>query len=499
MNGINFKEVGKVKKLIFFMVISLVLSMFFSTANANDVVRLGVMKFENRASGLSEQQAAAVTDIFTYVMANTKIIAPIEREQLEAIGREHKINMSGLVDPKMALEVGKLAGCEYMIFGAVTQLDEEAHETRLGKYLTTHSLEAHATIYARIVNVNTGEVVLSDSASASARKSGSDLGTSDAGVTSISLSSAKHEAVTNTAMLLAKKVREAIRKDIGGEAPHVISVNGKEVRINQGASSGLMAGDLYRVYSEGKEITDTDGTVLDREIINIAVLQVQDVYPNYSTARVYNISGFLSSTKKGGKVELIQPNDMMSFLTEDEAENLMSRKGTFISSRPKPQHSSETQKAIEQLEASVRGGNTTQNVPAASDNNGLAAPTGKGVTAPKREFENQSTEPSKVIMTYGLPSGDSNTRRIEHINARKLGNTKKAYEKYVELANSYSGDYLAAFRAGEIAKALGDKDGAKTWFEKALAINPSYEPAQKAKESLEKAPQTVKKRSKKRK
>ncbi|MBR1418289.1 MAG: hypothetical protein IJ576_04930, partial [Synergistaceae bacterium] len=107
-----------------------------------------------------------------------------------------------------------------------------------------------------------------------------------------------------------------------------------------------------------------------------------------------------------------------------------------------------------------------------------------GVAAPKRAFENKSTDPAKVIDTYGLPSGDANTRRVAHINAKKIRNKRDAYSKYVELANSYSGDYLAAYKAGEAALSLGDRNNAKVWFDKALNINPSYEPAQNAKTRL---------------
>ena len=98
---------------------------------------------------------------------------------------------------------------------------------------------------------------------------------------------------------------------------------------------------------------------------------------------------------------------------------------------------------------------------------------------PSRSLENDSTDPAKVIPVYGLPSGESNTRRIAHLGARKL-NGKKAYEKYVELASSYGGDYLAAYQAGEAARNLKQNGDAKTWYGKALAINPDYRPAQDA-------------------
>jgi tetratricopeptide (TPR) repeat protein len=86
-------------------------------------------------------------------------------------------------------------------------------------------------------------------------------------------------------------------------------------------------------------------------------------------------------------------------------------------------------------------------------------------------------------MTYSLAPGEMNNRRIAHINARKL-NGQKAYDQYRQLADSYEGDYLAAYKSGEAAQKLKKKDEAREWYGRALKINPDYEPAQKAMEKL---------------
>ena len=102
-------------------------------------------------------------------------------------------------------------------------------------------------------------------------------------------------------------------------------------------------------------------------------------------------------------------------------------------------------------------------------------------------FENYSTDPGKVIPTYDLPSGQKNTLRIRHLNLRQYGKRKKAYEEFTKLYEEFNGDYLAAYKAGEVAQALRDNENAEFWYDKALEINPDYEPAQKAKEKLSKS------------
>lgn len=97
-----------------------------------------------------------------------------------------------------------------------------------------------------------------------------------------------------------------------------------------------------------------------------------------------------------------------------------------------------------------------------------------------RAFENVSTDPKKVIPTYGLSAGTANLMQIAHNGAKRLTG-KRAYNKYVELANAYSNDYLAAYQAGRFAS---NKNDARTWYDRALTINPNYEPAQKARDRL---------------
>jgi len=92
---------------------------------------------------------------------------------------------------------------------------------------------------------------------------------------------------------------------------------------------------------------------------------------------------------------------------------------------------------------------------------------------------NNSTDPAKVIDAYPLLVGDKNMRRVNHINAGKLRG-KEAYAAYVGLATSYGGDFLAAYKAGEEARKLGDSAGARAWYERALYINPHYKPASDA-------------------
>ena len=72
------------------------------------------------------------------------------------------------------------------------------------------------------------------------------------------------------------------------------------------------------------------------------------------------------------------------------------------------------------------------------------------------------------------------------MNLRNAAISDNAYDRYIEMANSYEGDYIAMYQAGIIAHVLGRSNDAAMWFDKTLSVNPNYEPARTAKENLNK-------------
>jgi hypothetical protein len=99
---------------------------------------------------------------------------------------------------------------------------------------------------------------------------------------------------------------------------------------------------------------------------------------------------------------------------------------------------------------------------------------------------NTSTD-SKVINSYPLSTKDKNALSIQHraaYNAYSKKSYKKAFEAFSKLADEYEGNYLSAYWAGVSALKLNKKQDAAAWFDRALAINPSYQPALDARGKL---------------
>jgi tetratricopeptide (TPR) repeat protein len=311
----------------------------------------------------------------------------------------------------------------------------------------------------RIVDVTTTEIVFSLSESGTSSESTGGMSIAGISMIETEFGGLKARALTAASSRLAHKIRE----EVGGEYSYVLSSGGKQTHINLGATAGVKVGDLYLVYADGKEILDIDGNPLEREKYNIVVLKVIDVQNSYSICDV---------VPEGGSPALVQRGQKIEPISRERAKDLSKRKA-FVRELPK---SSGT------FEEIFGNGDVSPNQPERVEEQTPSRPASAPLRA-DRPLENKSTDPAKVVMTYPLAPGEVNSRRIAHINARKL-NGQKAYDQYCTLADSYDKDYLAAYQAGETAQKLKKKDEAREWYGRALTINPDYEPALKAMEKL---------------
>ena len=308
------------KKIFCSLVIILCFFVSFSEAEEQDVIRIGIAKFQSRADGVSEQQAAAVGDIFARMLTNSKYILITERDRMDAIAAEYKLSSSGMLDARTAVEVGKILGCQYVLLGSVTNLSKKEDSTNVLIFKKT-VVEALATIDVRIINVKTSEVVLSLSETGTASQSGSSASFYGLDSNKINLSGVEAGAISEATSRLGFKVREALT----GDYAQVLAVGGRDVTLNVGKTSGVNNGDYWRVYVDGEEIRNIDGTSLGRRMHNIALIKISDVQNDFSVARV---------PKGGGNISLIKRGDKIQMIKAEDAESLIKQK-SFPTSRPR--------------------------------------------------------------------------------------------------------------------------------------------------------------------
>ena len=135
-------------------------------AGLHDYPNIAILDFTNKA-GVSEeltlQDGAIVNEFMVEELIDSDRFSVIEREQLQAILNEHSLNLSGVIDPSTAVQIGRLCGVEYLVYGSITGLslktgmvDVTSGRTGIGGKKN----KVIANINVRVIDVETARIVL---------------------------------------------------------------------------------------------------------------------------------------------------------------------------------------------------------------------------------------------------------------------------------------------------------------------------------------------------
>lgn len=257
------------KKKIF--VAFIFIFIFVGNSLANETIRACVIRFHSKTA--NDEQIDEIMNTLTGVLANSKFFTLVERENLDVVGREQKMNISGLVDPSKAVDIGKLAGCQYIIMGLIEQ-------------------QENLTIHTRVVNTVNGEVIFSQFEP---------------------LLSLDEDSIFTASSRLAYRILEEFTEDY----PKVTNIKDGFITIDRGNNYGVCVNDLYRVYAEGNN-ADKFNSNLGRKIVNIAVIKIISVRENYSVAKIFDEAGNYDSIWHGDKVEPLSLKEADSLIVEKD-------------------------------------------------------------------------------------------------------------------------------------------------------------------------------------
>lgn len=110
--------------------------------DAQDLSRLGV----------------GIAMMLTTEMSRNERVEMVERDQIQELVAEHRLNLSGMVDASTAAEVGRLLGARYMLFGAYTdvfsnlRIDVRVVEVETGRIVRAQEVTAERENLFRSVN-----------------------------------------------------------------------------------------------------------------------------------------------------------------------------------------------------------------------------------------------------------------------------------------------------------------------------------------------------------
>ena len=273
-----------------------------SLAVAQDKKRVAVMNFDYATVSTSVIQifgstntdvGRGVADMLVDRLVNDGVYSVIERKALDKLIAEQNFSNSDRADPSSAAKIGKLLGVNAIIIGSITQFGRDDKSTNIGGAaiggitgrfgiggVGKREAKAVVQITARMVDVNTGEILASAPGNGESTRGGTSLlgagGSSNgAGGGSYDMSSrnfgatilgeATNKAVTECASKLegvASRLPAAAVVAIDGM---VADVNGNTLILNVGTSSGVKVGDVLKVSRTGREIKDpATGKVLRR-------------------------------------------------------------------------------------------------------------------------------------------------------------------------------------------------------------------------------------------
>ncbi len=269
-----------------------------SVAFAQDKKRVAIMNFDYgtvstsvaQIFGNNQDVGKGIADMLVDRLVNDGKYSVIERKALDKLITEQNFSNSDRADPSSAARLGKLLGVDAIIIGSITQFGRDDQNKSIGgvgaaagKFgiggIGTKQAKAVVQITARLVNVETGEILASVQGKGESKRSGASLlgggagsgggagagmsmGSSNFGATIIG--EATNEAVTQCAMGLDDKAASLPARVVVLDGL-VADVDGTHLILNIGTSSGIKVGATLTVSRLGREIKDpATGKVLRR-------------------------------------------------------------------------------------------------------------------------------------------------------------------------------------------------------------------------------------------
>lgn len=244
-----------------------------------------------------------ITNLLVTGLVKDGNFSVIERQALDKVLNEQNFSNSNRADPNSAAKIGKLLGVDAIVTGTITEFGNETKKTNLGGGggnwggfglggLGHSNSKANVAITARIINIDTGEIMaVADGTGQSHRSSTSmlggggnwhgfgggnaDFGSSDFQQTIIG--EATKMATDQLAANLDSQAAKVPVRTIVVEGV-VAAVDSGQIILNVGTKAGVKAGDQFNVLRVTREIKDpTTGAVLRKLTTTVGVIKATDV------------------------------------------------------------------------------------------------------------------------------------------------------------------------------------------------------------------------------
>lgn len=231
--------------------------------------------------GTNQDVGKGISDLLIDRLINDGTYRVIERRELNKIMQEQNFSNSDRADSSTAAKIGRVLGVDTIIVGDITQFGRDDHNTNVGSVVSrwdrygigkvgVRKAKAVVAVTARMVDVNTGEILASVSGRGESKRSGTDLlgggggwggaggGQLDMGSSNFSqtiIGEAVTEAVTQVAGQLDQNAGRLPTRTVHVEGL-VADATGNNITINVGTRAGVRAGDKLTVTRVDRVIKD---------------------------------------------------------------------------------------------------------------------------------------------------------------------------------------------------------------------------------------------------
>ena len=277
-----------------------------------------VMSSSSAMFGSNVDIGKGITDLLITGLVKDGTFSIIERQALQKLETEQNFSNSQRADSTSAAKLGKLLGVAAIIVGSITQFGNDTKKVGLGGGggswggyglggVGHSNSKANVGITARIVNVDTGEILgVAEGAGTSARSSTSLLGggghgwSNGNGNVDFGSSNFQETIIGETTKMAVDK----LTVDVISNAPKigvrtitveglVAAVDGGQVILNVGKKAGVNVGDQLEVVRVTKEIKDPEtGNVIRRLTSSIGIIKATDVDDTSAVCTPVTGSGF---------------------------------------------------------------------------------------------------------------------------------------------------------------------------------------------------------------
>lgn len=230
--------------------------------------KIAIAEFSNSTPYGQRRLGEGISSILMTELAKADRFILIERKNLEDVADEIKLSMTGLTEN--AVEELQLIGAEYLLMGDVTKfaVSTEGKSTLVSKKKVQ---QADVSVDMRMVDVSTGQILLSETGSGTATKEtkqvlgqGSSAGYDEA---------LEQDAFRSSVVSLVDKIVKTL--DQKDWISNIVKVEDDNIYIDAGRKSNLKINTKFKIYSRSKVIKDNSGKILgyDEEYLGDALLE----------------------------------------------------------------------------------------------------------------------------------------------------------------------------------------------------------------------------------